>query len=611
MINILSYTIGFALTIIASFFIGVFYFKYIIRKNAITNLHYVAIGEKLLVGITLLTASIAIIKTNGITTQSIILILLLLPRILLKKQNNIDTDQVKTKSNKLLLISIACFVFFFHYFGFYHLHDHVFYAKLGKAIYSNGNESWSALYDNFKAAKGIMLYHYSDMWLGEFISEIFFKNSLFCLTKIIYPTYHFIMFIICFGIINETAKNAKQAIFISLSIILGSALLFYPLLTPREGHHTFWHYGFPEVTSFKSLVVYPYLFLGLYYLKKNQTEAFLILISITCLEYFTLFIALFPTTNILIILFWVTKKQNLKNTIKYLFLFNLPLLLMLVLPMIFKDTVTSNSSFSNIKHVIQPINSYYLNWKFNIKLFFNYFLRPFYLYPITTILALFFFIKMKKLLVFTLLNLLISSLFIVIFYNLTNANQAISIIIGPLMTYLTIEAFKNLKNIVLPSIVISIFAILNLIAINSFNYGDNKLENFEKKLLNFSSIELNNKNWCYYSEYPWSTWMYSSQISNSPILLENDTYLGLEIAPFFNSSFETYKKNNSNSPICSINQNICDLSKLLKSLNIEYVYIENINTINKEFKLYLKPILIQNQKGIFKFNNNQFLNNPM
>ena len=105
--------------------------------------------------------------------------------------------------------------------------------------------------------------------------------------------------------------------------------------------------------------------------------------------------------------------------------------------------------------------------------------------------------------------------------------------------------------------------------------------------------------------------MYSSQISNSPILLENDTYLGLEIAPFFNSSFETYKKNNPNSPICSINQNICDLSKLLKSLNIEYVYIENINTINKEFKLYLKPILIQNQKGIFKFNNNQFLNNPM
>ena len=398
MINILSYTIGFALTIITSFFIGVFYFKYIIRKNAITNLHYVAIGEKLLVGITLLTASIAIIKTNGITTQSIILILLLLPRILLKKQNNIDTDQVKTKSNKLLLISIACFVFFFHYFGFYHLHDHVFYAKLGKAIFSNGNESWSALYDNFKAAKGIMLYHYSDMWLGEFISEIFFKNSLFCLTKIIYPTYHFIMFIICFGIINETAKNA---------------------------------------------------------------------------------------------------------------------------------------------------------------------------------------------------------------------NQAISIIIGPVMTYLTIEAFKNLKNIVLPSIVISIFAILNLISINSFNYGDNKLENFEKKLLNFSSIELNNKNWCYYSEYPWSTWMYSSQISNSPILLENDTYLGLEIAPFFNSSFETYKKNNPNSPICSINQNICDLSKLLKSLNIEYVYIENINTINKEFKLYLKPILIQNQKGIFKFNNNQFLNNPM
>ena len=275
---------------------------------------------------------------------------------------------------------------------------------------------------------------------------------------------------------------------------------------------------------------------------------------------------------------------------------------MLILPIIFKDTVTSNSSFSNIRHVILPFNSYITNWYSNLKLFFNYFLRPFYLYPLTTLFMFYYSIRMKKTLLFILLNFIFSSIFIVLFYNLTNSNQAISIIIGPLMLFAMIELFTFLdkKIAIITSTSLLIISFLNLEEINSLNFGNYKMNVFESKLMNFAKFNLKKENWCYYSEKPWSTWMYSSQISNSTILLENDTYLGLEIAPFFRSDFETYSKKNPDSPICSIKQDVNIFLKLLKSHKIKYVYVENINSVNNNFKSFLKPILTENQKGIFK-----------
>jgi hypothetical protein len=600
------YITSFYAIILTSYWVGGLYFKLIIRKNSITENINLAIGEKILVGVTIITALIAIYKTNGITTQSIILLLLISPCLFLKKEEYPNASK-PSKKITLSIFIFSFFIFCFHWFGFYHLHDHVFYAKLGKAIFTNGNESWSALYNNFRPASGIMLFHYSDIWLGEFISKLVLNNSLFSLTRIIYPIYHLIMFIVGYVIIIEKFKNIKISLLIFIAILYGSALLFFPVLTPEQGHHTFWHYGFPEVTSFKSLVIYPYLFLALYYLIRNDFEVFIFLICVTCLEYFTLFIALFPTTNFIILLYFGLKKHKLLKTIINLILFNLPLVLMLILPIIFKDTVTSNSSFSNIRHVILPFNSYITNWYSNLKLFFNYFLRPFYLYPLTTLFMFYYSIKMKKTLLFILLNFIFSSIFIVLFYNLTNANQAISIIIGPLMLFATIELFTFLdkKIAIITSTSLLIISFLNLEEINSLNLGNYKMNVFESKLMNFAKLNLKKENWCYYSEKPWSTWMYSSQISNSTILLENDTYLGLEIAPFFRSDFETYSKKNPDSPICSLKQDVNIFLKLLKSHKIKYVYVENINSVNNNFKSFLKPILTENQKGIFKLEYNK------
>ena len=266
MSTFILYITSFYATILTSYWVGGLYFKLIIRKNSITENINLAIGEKILVGVTIITALIAIYKTNGITTQSIILLLLISPCLFLKKEEYPNASKPSTKITLSIFI-ISFFIFCFHWFGFYHLHDHVFYAKLGKAIFTNGNESWSALYNNLRPASGIMLFHYSDIWLGEFISKLVLNNSLFSLTRIIYPIYHLIMFIVGYVIIIEKFKNIKISLLICIAILYGSALLFFPVLTPEQGHHTFWHYGFPEVTSFKSLVIYPYLFLALYYLK--------------------------------------------------------------------------------------------------------------------------------------------------------------------------------------------------------------------------------------------------------------------------------------------------------------------------------------------------------
>lgn len=601
MFNLILYFLVFNLCIILSYFLGMLYFKFIVRRNSISNLFFVSIGEKILAGITILSSLIAIIKTYGLTTQSIIFLILLIP-IFIKKKST-EKIQPITKKTILILIISSCFVFFFHWFGFYHLHDHVYYAKLGKAIFTHGIESTTALYYNFISVQGITLYHYSDIWLSEFISYLFFKNSIFSLTKVVYPLFHFIILITVFGLLIEKFKGFLKPYVISLLILLGTAILFYPLLTPEQGHHTFWHYGFPEVTSFKSLVIYPYLLLTLHYLTQNKFKEFIILISLVCIEYITVFIALFPSTNFLIISFLIFKQQNLKNTLQNIILFNSPLLLMFIITIIFKDNNTTNSSLSNITHVIYPIDFYIKNWIINLRLLFDYLLRPFYLYPIPSILIIFFYRKINKTTIYILFNFILASSIIVILNNLTNINQTLSLIIGPFMLFIMIEFLKYINNKIVKYLIFTglfLTSVLNLKMINSLNDGEYKLKQFDRKLFQFAKKNLNNNNWCYYSEKPYSTWMYSAQISKSPLLLNNETNLGIEIAPFFNKNFNIYSKKNPDSPICSIKNDKIEFIKLMKKLKVRYIYIENLSIVNQNFKKHLTPILTNKNYGLYR-----------
>ena len=66
--------------------------------NSISNLFFVSIGEKILAGITILSSLIAIIKTYGLTTQSIIFLILLIPIFIKKK----STEKIQPITKKTM-----------------------------------------------------------------------------------------------------------------------------------------------------------------------------------------------------------------------------------------------------------------------------------------------------------------------------------------------------------------------------------------------------------------------------------------------------------------------------------------------------------------------------
>ena len=181
-----------------------------------------------------------------------------------------------------------------------------------------------------------------------------------------------------------------------------------------------------------------------------------------------------------------------------------------------------------------------------------------------------------------------------------------SILIGALMLIICTFSFLHIENkIVFNSLfsLLLITSILNILKINSLNNGNYKLIGFNKKIYQFSNEHLKNKNWAYYSSHPWSSWMYSSQIINSSLSLPNETKLGLEIAPFFNSDFEKYKKINKDSPICKIDHNLNSFLNLLKKSKINYLYIENITLVNSYFKKKLTCIIKNGNSGIYQLSN--------
>ena len=91
-------------------------------------------------------------------------------------------------------------------------------------------------------------------------------------------------------------------------------------------------------------------------------------------------------------------------------------------------------------------------------------------------------------------------------------------------------------------------------------------------------------------------------ILKSPILLNNNSKLPIEIAPFFMEKYNIYKQKNKDAPLCKIEHNLKSLLQLLKQRKIKYVFIENKITTNQNFMKSISPILTNKNYGLYKIN---------
>ncbi|MCK9562315.1 MAG: hypothetical protein M0R02_06290 [Bacteroidales bacterium] len=585
-----------------SFGVGWMFFSFVLRKKTFlkTSNLFIQIVEKSLFGITIIICSIALFYTKGISVQIISFFSLLFLTFFANKNKQIINKDVPLKLNwkeYIVLLAISFIIYLFHYYSF-HLPDFVYYGKLSKSLINVKNESILTLYNSYGVNQTLSLYHFGELWLNGFISSFFSLNSIFSLKIIIYPFFHFLTFILLCGLISKK-RNVFLSLILTFGLLYGSSILFYPILTPEQGHYTFWFYGLPDLTSFKTLIVYPFILLSLLYLYEDTLIPFLCLLVIISVNFFTIWVAI--TGALFMLLMYIVLIKDY-YTIPKILLSIFLLLFIYILPFIFKQDSNSNS---NIIHHIYPLPHYFINFKEYIVRFLNYFSRSFALYPFALLGGLlgykFLTKKDKKVLLFIFFCIISSVLFITFLYSIRESTQALSNILAPIMIFATYLCWKRLneKKQLIFSILFCLFAVLNIYKTYSIQQKIT-LSEFEQELYTFSQNNLQNKNWAYYSERYWSTFAYSGYIVSSSMLLANNTIMPVEIAPVFDLYSADYYKRNAIYPLQKIHNSVPELLVFFEEKSIQYIYIENIDIIPAELKKHIIPRVIQNSKGIYE-----------
>lgn len=609
----------FVFTLLLIYAIGVIYFKYYIKRESLlqkSNL-FLSFAEKSVFGVSILALTIAVIKTGAETVHSISLLLLLLFPLLLKwEKSKIVSPYKQIKINKsyfnyFFIGLISFLVYCFHFFFGFHP-DHLFYAKLSSAIYTNGIENISALYIDYQIPSGISLYHYTELWLNGLISTVFSQNSLFSLIYIVYPLFHLMGFIIILGILYEIYERFLKSFIVAFAILYGSALLFYVILTPAQGHNISWFYGLPDITAFKSIIIYPFLFLSLYYLEKNCWSGFIIMLSLCCINYISVVFAMVGGIIPIGVYYLFHSKKSTESRKKIIFIILLFICILLIF--IFRFAMNTNFSYEtanrNAIHIIKPLKEYFSDFQIYLNIFFNYFLRPFYLYPIVTLGFIYLLFRniilSKKIGIYIISCFVAGAAFVSLFFALYNVTQAMSMIIPPLMTFLSIFVLKSLPNTkqIVYAIILFVFSILNMNKVNDFDLEKYKLTPFELKLVEFAENNLKNKKTAFYAERSQYRWIYNGQIVSCPLFISSQTKFPIEITPCFEKNFKKYCLDNPDYPLRHVqaisDTNITSIINYLKNKEIEFVYIKNSKTANKSFLQQFKPIIVEKEQGLWQ-----------
>jgi hypothetical protein len=596
--------------LILLFLIGKCYYNYYLKRESLFTKTNSALifGEKILFGSLIFLSVSAVIYSQFITSHLLIFILLVVLPFLLKKEL-IHIKQNKISLNEILLFaSIGIIIFITHSFFISYLPDHLFYSKLSNSILLTGKESISSLYSSYLNDVYIDHYHYSDLWLSGITARITGVSNLFILTKVIYPFYHFLLFTIFLGLVKNNIVKLKHAIIITSLLIYGSVILFVPLISEERGHYLFWFYGIPDITSFKSLVIYPVLTILLFMLDSKRWELVMFFSSIACIQYVTLVIPIISGILLFTTYYVLIKKQKDISLLKSVFVFIIVMAIYILLPSKMNDT-TSNSS---LIHLIKPISYYFTHFIDYAITFIDYFSRPFIFYPLVSIFLIIIFIMKIKLklynsFLFVLFSFFSTSIIISLFFDFRDITQALSIFIPPAMIYCTIKLFFILKKLKFKKVLLAIsliIAFLNLTNLYSYNSTNIKLSGFDLKLYKFAKDELKHQNWAYHSSRYWSVWRYNSKILSTSLLLNDKTILPLEIAPLFDIENSNYFIKNIDYPM-KINEEINipienQVITQLKEKKINYLYIEDKSKVSPAFLSFFKEKVTEGNKGIWK-----------
>ena len=193
---------------------------------------FLNLSLKLLLGFITVVSVTAIVITRGKTIYLFTLLLLLLGAFIRTKlEYGIKPIQISSGKPKdyLLVFFVFTLIFVWHYLGTNYSGDMMFYAKVSNALMDYGVENYKAIYYEYRPVKGILLYHYGELWLTGIISRIMDTSSLNVLIYFTYPFFHGLTLISLIGVFVSKGFATLKSFLVSVAVLYGISIIQYQI----------------------------------------------------------------------------------------------------------------------------------------------------------------------------------------------------------------------------------------------------------------------------------------------------------------------------------------------------------------------------------------------
>lgn len=416
-------------------------------RNFITNI----------IGILTIIVCYSIYKSNLKTIIILVFPIIFLLFHTLKqhiKKHSFKTNLAKDFSISLLAL---CIIFIFQLYFYIDLNsllfkpisrDYFFYASVSDSLKLFGTENFFPAMNHFFPGKlGLMPYHYPELWLNAFISQLFLCASTNSYLLIVSPLLNGTLLIGISSLFEKKIHNIFLLFFISF-MLLGVSGLFFPLYSHLSYlYESWWHSIVSTIGYSGTKFSFSYIFILLAIILLSKKSYYIGLIVLTLVPIFSVGMlpGIWGGTILFLLLNLFTKSIEItkKESFLILGLICFELTLFYLFYRIFGQSYTSNYASNQIVSTLSTIDG---NFLITIKHFIgnitSYYIKMVIFY-IPYFLPLLVMNKWKKPLWFlTIIILFCASFTTTITHNLTDSTQFTSNI-GVLIVCLIIVDFAS------------------------------------------------------------------------------------------------------------------------------------------------------------------------
>lgn len=189
-------------------------------------------------------------------------------------------------------------------------YDYHLYSELARGLIYNGTESFYTRFYLLYTPHGTTLYHFFDIWLSAFISDIFKINTFDVLLLVVYPFFYLLTLLGIASFIEKKTCNVWFQMFGSILITFILAIDFSTISSVQLLKFS-WISQPSNYFHLKVLCTYPFILCALHLFtdKKYNSAVFVLLILTTI--YTTLLVSIIPALFIVsLYLYLKTKDKN-------------------------------------------------------------------------------------------------------------------------------------------------------------------------------------------------------------------------------------------------------------------------------------------------------------